>query len=511
MKFSGNLTITMLLAIFISNTTLAQTAPSWGDAESFAVLGSLSVSSTGPTVITGNVGVSPGLFVTGFPPATIKDGAIYKSIIFSLAASAQISAKQVYYDLTAQNAPTGNNLSGKVLGQTSGATTLTPGVYTFNSSAQLNSTLILNDGGNPNAVFIFKIGSTLNTANNSKVIMSSGGKGPNVFWQIGSSANIGDYTTFVGNIIAMSNITMNTGATTTGRLFSLRGSIIMDTNTAFAVDNEILDTDRDGIPDSMDDYPKDANKAFDNYSSTSGGSTCIFEDQWPIRGDFDLNDLVMLSNYQVVTNAKNVVVQVIGTYTLLATGGDFKNGYGVEFPFPTTDISDLKGGVLEAGQKKAVVILFKDMHTEMVTGNTVPGSIKSPPKTYIVDFSIKNGPFLSDFGFDFNQFTFNESNGVRAEVHLPGKMPTDLASAILFLTGDDNSNLALGKSYVTKTGLPYAISLPASKFDYPIEGKDINKAYLHFAEWAQSGGILFKDWYSNLSAGYRNTSLIYTK
>jgi len=508
MKLSGY--SLFVICILLPQFLTAQIAPSLGAAQGFAVLGSSTITSTGPTVINGNVGVSPGSAVTGFPPAKINSGSIYSGAA-SDAGAAQSSANAAFVKLGSQSSSLSNNLTGKVLGETDGATRLKPGVYTFSSSAQLNSTLILDDEGDPNAVFIFKMGSTLTTASYSKVIMSSGGKGSNVFWHVGSSATIGTYTTFVGNIIANISITMTTGATTTGRLFALNGAVTMDTNTASAVANESSDADKDGVPDNFDEYPGDAFKAFNNYSSAGAGSTFIFEDQWPTKGDFDLNDLTMVSKYQVVTDAKGVVVQVIGTFNLLATGGDFENGYAIEFPFLPLSVKNLVGGVLEAKQAKAVVVLFSNMQNEMASNNTIPGVIKSPAKTYIVKFDVVNGPLLSDIGMEYNPFIFNKINGLRHEIHLPGQLPTSLADTSLFGTGDDNSNVNTGVYYVTKSGLPYGITLPTATFNYPIEGTDITKAYLHFAEWANSGGLLFQDWYSNTAPGYRNAALLYTK
>ena len=178
MNFSRLVTFFLTIYIGFLTNAMAQTAPSWGNAQSFAVLGSSTVTSTGNTVVTGNLGVSPGTAVTGFPPGVIMSGTIYSGAP-SIAGAAQTSANSVYNNLLAQAVPSGNDLTGKILGQTAGAITLSPGVYSFSSSAQLNSTLTLNDGGDPNAVFIFKIGSTLTTASYSKVVMSSGGIGTN--------------------------------------------------------------------------------------------------------------------------------------------------------------------------------------------------------------------------------------------------------------------------------------------------------------------------------------------
>ena len=98
-------------------------------------------------------------------------------------------------------------------GQNLGGMTLTPGVYFFASSAQLTGTLTLNNLGNPNAVFVFQIGSTLTTASASSVIFSNSLTDSNVYWQVGSSATLGTTTAFEGNILALTSITLNTGAT----------------------------------------------------------------------------------------------------------------------------------------------------------------------------------------------------------------------------------------------------------------------------------------------------------
>jgi uncharacterized repeat protein (TIGR01451 family) len=221
-----------------TGTDFSGHAPSLAAAASFAVLAATTVTNTGLTVVTGNVGVSPGTAVTGFGPGVIQNGAIYSGS-GSLAGPAQASAATAYNDLVAQGCLPVNNLSGKVLGVTPGAVTLGPGVYCFNTSAQLTTTLTLNDGGDPNALFIFQIGTTITTASNSQVLMSSGGRGSNVYWQIGTSATIGTGTIFRGNILASTSITMTTGASTTGRLFAIGGAVTMDTNNVDAVPSSV--------------------------------------------------------------------------------------------------------------------------------------------------------------------------------------------------------------------------------------------------------------------------------
>jgi hypothetical protein len=212
----------------------AQTAPPLGAAESFAALAGTAITATGPAVISGNIGVSPGSAVTGFPPATVVNGQIYTGA-GSLAEPAQASALIAYNNLKGQACPPANNLSGRVLGQTPGFLVLNPGVYCFDTSAQLNNILTLNDAGDPNAVFVFQIGTTLTTASSAQVVMASGGRGKNVYWQVGSSATIGTSTTFRGHIIANTSITLTTSASTDGRVFALNGAATIDSTSIDAV------------------------------------------------------------------------------------------------------------------------------------------------------------------------------------------------------------------------------------------------------------------------------------
>jgi LruC domain-containing protein len=278
----------------------------------------------------------------------------------------------------------------------------------------------------------------------------------------------------------------------------------------------VKDSDGDGVADNLDAYPNDPARA---YNVTGAKGTVAYEDQWPSKGDFDMNDMVMSYSYTLVTSATNVVVSVSGTYTLYATGGTLSNGFGIEFPVSSSLVSGLavtSGGsavsnpTFESGQSKAVVILFYNMRNEMANWNTMPGLTITPPKVYTVAFNIANGPTISTFGQDeYNPFLFNY--GRAREVHVMGKTPTALADQTLFGTADDNTSVSASRYYVTKTGLPYAINLPIVPFSYPIEGVDITKVYLHLGDWATSNGSLYTDWYSNTATGYRNTANIFTK
>ncbi len=212
----------IVIALFCAaSPALAATAPSLGAAQSFAVLGATTVTNTGPSVLTGDLGVSPGTAITGFPPGTLT-GTTY---------SAGATALQAQSDLTAAY----NNIAGQtcntaLTGLDLGGMTLTPGVYCFSSSAGLTGTLTLNAQGNPNAVFIFQIVSTITTATSSSVVFINGGQSCNVFWQIGSSATLGTYTSFAGNILALTSITVTTGVNMTGRALARNGAVTLDTN-----------------------------------------------------------------------------------------------------------------------------------------------------------------------------------------------------------------------------------------------------------------------------------------
>jgi len=201
--------------------------PSLGSAASFAVLGSSTVTNTGATIITGDLGVSPGSAITGFPPGIVSGGTIHLND--ALAIQAHHDAALAYAALVAETCTT--NLTGKVLGTDVGtfAAPLLPGVYCFDSSAQLTGTLYLSGAG----PWIFQIASTLTTASDSSVLVNGGSQDctkPGVFWAVGSSATLGTGTQFQGIILALISDTVTTNATVSGGVFALTGAVTLDTN-----------------------------------------------------------------------------------------------------------------------------------------------------------------------------------------------------------------------------------------------------------------------------------------
>ena len=206
--------------------TLAATSVNLDTANSFAVLGGSTVTNTGSSIINGNLGLSPGTSVIGFPPGTVSSGTIHATD--GAAASAQTSLTTAYNDATGQSCDT------DLTGQDLGGLTLTPGVYCFSTSAQLTGVLTLNAQDDPSAVFIFKTGSTLTTASSSRVNLVNSAQSCNIFWRIGSSATLGSSTIFTGNIIALTSITLNTSATVDGRVLARNGEVTLDSNTITA-------------------------------------------------------------------------------------------------------------------------------------------------------------------------------------------------------------------------------------------------------------------------------------
>jgi hypothetical protein len=192
-----------------------------GTAADFAVLAGTTVTNTGPTVVNGDLGVSPGSAVTGFPPGVVN-GTIHAAD--ATAAQAQLDLTAAYND-AASRTPTGP------LPAAIGGLTFTPGVYNAPAAVGLTGTVTLDAQGDPNAVFIFQIGSALTTASGSVVNLINGAQACNVFWQVGSSATLGTGSTFAGNILALTSITVTTGTTVDGRTLARNGAVTLDTNT----------------------------------------------------------------------------------------------------------------------------------------------------------------------------------------------------------------------------------------------------------------------------------------
>ncbi len=217
-----------LIPLFVTFSVCLEAIPgqlpvALNSASTFTVLGASAVTNTGPTVVNGNLGVSPGCGVTGFPPGTVVGGSILMTD--GPAGSAQADAMTAYNDAAGRTTPA--IVAGDLGGQT-----LTPGLYKSTSTLGITGVLRLDGQGSTSSVFIFQIASGLTTASSSQVILQNGAQAANVFWQVGSSATLGTYSSFSGTILALASVTVTTGAALDGRALALTGAVTLDTNTA---------------------------------------------------------------------------------------------------------------------------------------------------------------------------------------------------------------------------------------------------------------------------------------
>jgi len=288
-----------------------------------------------------------------------------------------------------------------------------------------------------------------------------------------------------------------------------------------------LDSDGDGVCDGLDEYPNDANRAYNNhYPAVGQYGTIAFEDNWPFQGDYDMNDLVVSYHYNLISNAKNQLVEIKADFAPIAAGANYENALGIQFPFANGAVSSVTGQHLtnglthqngngtEAGQTNAVVIPFEGVK-QMINnpnGNPFVNTDMTLPKvlgdTSHIDILLSSPQVAFDPATIDPFLISNQRRGY--EIHLPGFAPTSLADKSLFGAGDDASSVAGGIYYVTKKNYPFAINF-AGSFSYPTERTPINNAYLHFFDWTGSGGTLFTNWYNNKGTGYQNSTNIYSK
>jgi hypothetical protein len=211
----------LLTGVALAGSAGAVTAPTLGTAAPYSVLGGQSVTNTGVTTLSGDLGVDPGTATTGFPPG-IVGGQTHAADAAALQAQSDLT---IAYNSTAAEAPD-HSVSGDLVGQTD-----TAGVYNSSGPLALSGTLTLDGQGDPNSVFVFQIASTLTTASASYINLTNGAQACNVFWQIGSSATLGTDSVFRGTIMALTSITVTTGAVVQGRALARNGSVTLDSDT----------------------------------------------------------------------------------------------------------------------------------------------------------------------------------------------------------------------------------------------------------------------------------------
>ncbi len=275
--------------------------------------------------------------------------------------------------------------------------------------------------------------------------------------------------------------------------------------TTFRIYDEIAvdpDTDGDGITDSNDDFPEDADKAFEQFTpSKYGWGTVAFEDLWPFLGDYDFNDTAVNYRFVAILNADNMVVQLDIHFEVTSDGAALTNGFGIEFEsIAPSLIESVTGTVLtegyinvapngvEQGQNRAVIILFDNNETMLHIPTLVSVNFTTPITTNQLGIA------------PFNPFLIVAKERGR-EIHLPNRFRTTLG---INDTSVEGVNQDIDGNYKTTSGLPWAINI-IHNFKPPKENIPVNQAYNFFNEWATSGGTLYQDWYKD-STGYRNES-----
>lgn len=281
------------------------------------------------------------------------------------------------------------------------------------------------------------------------------------------------------------------------------------------------DADGDGCPDDQDDYPNDPERCSnDYYPNETDFTNLAIEDLWTAYGDYDFNDLILETNYKIVKNAENEVVEIYGKFHIAAVGATLNNGFGIEFEVPTSAVDTVTGiqidgsavtmkqnGIEDGPLNKAVMIVYDAINNYLGTSmvNTIPNGNSMEIDTILVYMKF-NQPQTSIGTPPYNPFMFiGQARG--KEIHKIDHAPTELVDVNYFGEGEDNSNPATGRYYVSATNLPWVIEIP-EKFAWPNENADILSAYLKFQEWAESSGQLYPNWYEDLP-GYRNEDNIY--
>lgn len=283
----------------------------------------------------------------------------------------------------------------------------------------------------------------------------------------------------------------------------------LDTTTLTVVP-DANDSDADGVLDSADEFPNDFERAFSNYyPSASDSLTLAFEDNWPEKGDYDLNDLVVRQQVRIVYNANNAVTGFILNGAIQARGASHRNGFALRLlnvPSDTLSSASLSIGgqnfykLSEPGQTDLVIQLWQDSHVFTETGEEGSCShfntVKTCPQLNDVSFQLdvrfaQPRHTLSHSQFDY--FIFRTDFRGR-ELHFADYPPTDLFDETQFGKFDDTSNPTIGRYFRSADNLPWAVKIPG-QWRHPREYIDIIWAYPDYENWVESSGLLSTDWH----------------
>ncbi|HBP16729.1 MAG TPA: hypothetical protein DEA08_02910 [Planctomycetes bacterium] len=265
-----------------------------------------------------------------------------------------------------------------------------------------------------------------------------------------------------------------------------------------------VDSDGDGVFDSQDDWPSDPTRAF---KVTSASTTLAFEDKWPIRGDYDFNDLVVACSFEEARNAQNQLVELSCRYEPLARGAAYHNALWVSFPVAPSAVAGVwrqqgEGASEEVWElrpdqtSRATVEVFADGHTVLPGApfaNTELGKARVSGRVTRVRVRFASPVDPSALG-NAPYDSFLKRGGY--EVHLPGYQPSDTIDPALLGTGEDATVVGTDYTFKTARGHPWALAV-AGVWRHPTERRTIDLGYRGFVPWAESGGALHADWFSH--------------
>jgi LruC domain-containing protein len=273
-----------------------------------------------------------------------------------------------------------------------------------------------------------------------------------------------------------------------------------------------LDSDGDGVKDALDEFPNDATRAFSRYyPGADSWGTLAYEDQWPQRGDYDMNDVVMRYRTREIMNAARQVVGLDIDYQLQARGGLTDSGFGVNLPgVPAGVVASAtlatagRAAVpiaVESGQTEATFIVTPSVQGQMPISsnaacpfaNTRAGCATVAPVPYRLELRFTQPQPASLFSAPYNPFIYKSSRRGQ-EVHLPGKAPTQRADRALLGTGDDRTVVGTATTYMDAQRRPWALDIPVA-WSWPLETTDLLRPYPRFADWALTSGAASRDWY----------------
>jgi LruC domain-containing protein len=276
-----------------------------------------------------------------------------------------------------------------------------------------------------------------------------------------------------------------------------------------------VDTDGDGIVDDLDAFPDDPERAARRfYPNATGFGSLAFEDLWPKKGDFDMNDLVVAYRTVETLNARNEIVDLKLIYEIRARGAGSDNGFGIHLPGVSRTAIDAAATTLsinnqapvalplENGQNEAVFILSPNVTALTKTGAAFPCSMMNTvakcARTATVPMEVNIHFTQPMTALELGQAPFNpfiyRTNQRGLEVHLVDHPPTAKADMRLFGTQNDASDPATGRWYRTSNNEPWALDVPET-WVWPTEWNNIAGAYPNFATWAGSGGTQAIDWF----------------